>query len=194
MQCYNCDKEGKCLAYTKKAGCGFDCPARIATIEDKIVLLTKLLDYARSQNDKTNIRKELAEAQKVKANQDQGSYEGWMSCYYQDLKRGEKGGASEGDANRSTGMKTLMKDNRPVGIKPTRAQTEEYKEALHKFEDEVGERMEKLGRTSMGHSKIDSYTKDPICFMDDGTGYCKGQRSAADKLSRECKDCGYLKN
>lgn len=193
MQCYNCDKDGKCLAYTKKEGCGPECPARIATIEDKIALLNRLLEYARSQNDKTNIRKELAEAHTVKEAKDSGKCDGWMSCYYQDLRRGEKGGASEGDSNRTTGMKTLMKDNRPIGIKPTRAQNEEYQEALHSFEDKVGEKMEKLGRTSMTHSKVDSYTQLPICFMDDGYGTCKGQRSAADKLSKDCRDCGFLK-
>ena len=115
-----------------------------------------------------------------------------MSCYLEDLHRGEKGGASESDSNRKTGLKQLMKDNRPVGVKPTKAQQEEYKAALHEFEEQVGEKMEKLGRTSLSHSKINSYTGEPICFVDAG-GYCRGQLTGAGKLAKDCKTCPYLK-
>ena len=82
--------------------------------------------------------------------------------------------------------------SRPVGVKPTKAQQEEYKEALHQFEEEVGEKMEKLGRTSMSHSKVNSYTGLPICFVDDGVGTCRGQRSKHGTLAKDCKACTYL--
>ena len=135
---------------------------------------------------------ELEDAYQVKRAIQEGKMEGWMSCYLEDLHRGSGGGQSESDSNRKTGLKQLMKDNRSVGVKPTKAQQEEYKEALHQFEEEVGEKMEKLGRTSMSHSKVNSYTGLPICFVDDGVGTCRGQRSKHGTLAKDCKACTYL--
>lgn len=193
VTCFNRDKDGRCMAY-KKGRCHNHCKARIPTVEGKIALLTSLLSMAQSKKDKRELEKELEEATKAKATLDAGRFDQWMSCYMQDMHRGEGGGASEGDSsNRAKGMKQLMKDNRPVGVKPTKAQQEEYKAALKEFEDQVGEKMEKLGRTSMTHSRVDSYTGIPICFCDSGMGHCRGQRSAAGKLAKECRTCSFLK-
>ena len=191
ITCFNRDLEGACLAYNKGV-CSPTCPARIATVEEKINLLKCLLKRAQARKDQRRLEEELEAAQKVKIAQDEGKYEGWMKCYMEDMHRGEKGGASESDSNRKTGLKQLMKDNRPVGVKPTKAQLEEYKEELTKWEEENG-KLEKLGRTSMSHSHINSYTGVPICFSDHGLGHCNGRRSAAGRLGKECKECDYFR-
>lgn len=169
ITCFNRDQRGLCLAYNK-GECSEDCPARIANVDSKIELLRCLLARAQSKKDKRKLEEELEAAQLVKEAIKARKLKGWMSCYLEDLHRGEKGGASESDSNRKTSMKQLMKDNRPVGVKPTQAQLTEYKEALHEFEEQVGEKMEKLGRTGLSHSKINSYTGEPICFIDAGRG------------------------
>lgn len=191
ITCFNRDQRGLCLAYNK-GECSEDCPARIADVDSKIDLLRCLLAKAQSKKDRRKLEEELEVAQKAQNALREGKFEGWMSCYLEDLHRGEKGGASESDSNRKTGLKQLMKDNRSVGVKPTKAQQEEYKAALHEFEEQVGEKMEKLGRTSLSHSKINSYTGEPICFVDAG-GYCRGQLTGAGKLAKDCKTCPYLK-
>lgn len=191
ITCFNRDQRGLCLAFNK-GECSPHCPARIADVDSKIDLLRCLLAKAQSKKDRRKLEEELDAAQLVKEAIKAKKLEGWMSCYLEDLHRGEKGGASESDSNRKTGLKQLMKDNRPVGVKPTKAQQEEYKAALHEFEEQVGEKMEKLGRTSLSHSKINSYTGEPICFVDAG-GYCRGQLTGAGKLAKDCKTCPYLK-
>ena len=180
------------MAYTKPE-CSKNCQARIVRLEDKAKLLRCLLSQTQSKKDRRKLENELQETIRASQLLLEGKFEGWMSCYIQDLHRGEKGGASESDSNRKTGMKQLMKDNRPVGIKPTKSQLEEYKKALLEFEEEVGEKMEKLGRTSLSHSKINSYTGEPICFVDAG-GYCRGQLTGAGKLAKDCKTCPRLKD
>ena len=191
ITCFNRDKNGECLAY-KVAECCPECSARIKTVDEKINLLTCLLIKAQAKKDKRRLEEELEAAMEVKKAQEAGKLKDWMSCYLEDLHRGEKGGASESDSNRKTGLKQLMKDNRPVGVKPTKAQLEEYKEELTKWEEENG-KLEKLGRTSMSHSRINSYTGVPLCFSDHGLGHCNGQRSAGGKLHKDCKECPYLR-
>lgn len=191
ITCFNRDKEGVCLAFNV-AQCCPECSARIRTVDEKINLLTCLLAKAQAKKDKRKLEEELDAARKVKAAQKEGKLEGWMSCYLEDLHRGEKGGASESDSNRKTGLKQLMKDNRAIETKPTKEQQAEYKEALQEFEEEHG-KLEKLGRTSLSHSKINSYTGVPICFSDHGMGMCNGQRSAKGTLSKDCRECPYLR-
>lgn len=191
ITCFNRDKNGECLAY-KVAECCPECSARIKTVDEKINLLTCLLIKAQAKKDKRRLEEELEAAREVKKAQEAGKLKDWMSCYLEDLHRGEKGGASESDSNRKTGLKQLMKDNRPVDVKPNKAQQEEYKEALAEFEEKHG-KLEKLGRTSMSHSRINSYTGVPICFADQGLGKCNGQRSAGGKLHKDCKECPYLR-
>lgn len=192
ITCFNRDKEGVCLAFNE-AQCCPECSARIRTVDEKINLLTCLLAKAQAKKDKRKLEEELDAARKVKAAQKEGKLEGWMSCYLEDLHRGEKGGASESDSNHKTSLKQLMKDNRAIETKPTKEQQAEYKKALHQFEEEIGEKMEKLGRTSMSHSKVNSYTGLPICFVDDGVGTCRGQRSKHGTLSKDCRECSYLR-
>lgn len=192
MKCFNKDEEGNCLAFNE-ANCREDCPARIPTLGDKIALLECLLARAVSRTDKAKLSKEIKETWNKLEEEKKQKFDGWASCYWEDVRRGERGGASESDSNRATALKTLMKDNRPVDVKPNRAQTEEYKEELRKWEEENG-KLERLGRTGMSHSKVDSYTLRPICFEDSGFGTCRGQRSAAGNLDKDCRTCSYLKS
>ena len=155
VTCFNRNAKGECLAYTRVECCE-NCEARITTIQDKINLLSDLLSYARSRTDKAELRKELDEAMRVQKAERAGCYEDWMSCYYEDRHRGSGGGSSEHDSNRSTGMKTLLKDNRGIDTKPTKSQMAEYQEELGKWEEENG-KLPKLARSSLGKSKTDSY-------------------------------------
>lgn len=192
VTCFNRDLEGRCMAYTK-GQCFWDCPARIPNVDRKIDLLQCLLKRSQAKKDIRKLTEELEAAQRVQSAIREGKFEGWMSCYMEDLHRGTGGGQSESDSNRKTGLKQLMKDNRSVGVKPTKAQTEEYKEALKDFEEQVGEKMEKLGRTSLSHSKFNFYTGLPICFMDNGIGSCNGQRTGSGRWSKDCRECPYRK-
>lgn len=192
ITCFNRDPNGRCLAYNE-GRCSLDCQARITDINGKISLIKGLLIRAQSKKDKRNLERELQEAIKIRDNLRDGKFEGWMSCYMGDVHRGEKGGrASEGDSNRATGMKQLMKDNRSVDVKPNKAQQKEYKEALIAWEEENG-RLDRLGRSGLSGSRRDSYTGVPICFYDSGVGFCRGQRSGSGRLSKECKICDFLK-
>lgn len=155
VTCFNRDPNGECLAYTGVECCE-NCEARITTIQAKIDLLVSLLKYARSRVDKFDLRRELDEALRVKQAEETGKYEDWMSCYYEDRHRGSGGGSSEHDSNRSTGMKTLLKDNRGIDTKPTKSQMAEYQAELGKWEEENG-KLPKLARSSLGKSKTDSY-------------------------------------
>lgn len=157
VTCFNRDRDGHCLAFTEER-CSGTCSARITTIQAKIDLLNSLLNYARSRVDKAKLRKELEEALEVQGAERTGRYDDWMACYYEDRHRGSGGGSSEQDSNRSTGMKTLMKDNRSVGVKPTKSQMEEYQAELGKWEEENG-KLPKLSRSSLGKSKTDTYVE-----------------------------------
>lgn len=155
VTCFNRDPDGRCMAF-KEGVCSSECSARIATIDAKIDLLTSLLAYSRSRVDSLSLGKELEKAEKVRAAERTGKYEGWMACYYEDRRRGSGGGSSEHDSNRSTGMKTLLKDNRGIDTKPTKSQMAEYQAELGKWEEENG-KLPKLARSSLGKSKTDSY-------------------------------------
>ena len=192
ITCFNRDKEGVCLAFNE-AECCPECSARIKTVDEKINLLICLLVRAQAKKDKRKLEEELETAREVKRAQEAGKLKDWMGCYLEDLHRGSGGGQSESDSNRKTSLKQLMKDNRPVDVKPNKAQQQEYKQALAEFEEQVGEKMEKLGRTSISHAKRDSYTGVPICFSDHGIGMCNGQRSAKGTLSKDCRECPYLR-
>lgn len=158
VTCFNRDLDGRCMAF-KEGVCSKECSARIPTIGDKIKLLESLMAYSKSKVITADLNKELVEAQKVQRAEMTGKYEDWMSCYYEDRHRGSGGGSSEHDSNRSTGMKTLLKDNRSVGVKPTKSQNAEYQTELKKWEEENG-KLPKLARSSLGKSKTDSYLEN----------------------------------
>jgi hypothetical protein len=155
VTCFNRDPYGQCMAF-KEGVCSPDCSARIPTIEAKIELLVSLIAYSKSKVVTADLNKELANAKKVQDAERSGRYEGWMACYYEDRRRGSGGGSSEHDSNRSTGMKTLLKDNRGIDTKPTKSQMAEYQAELGKWEEENG-KLPKLARSSLGKSKTDSY-------------------------------------
>lgn len=156
--CFNKDQEGRCMAYSE-GRCHKDCEARIPTLEKKAELLRSLLNYANSQDAKYSLSQELSEVEALVAEKEKGKYDDWSSCYFEDRRRGSGGGSSEHDSNRSTGMKTLLKDNRSVGVKPTKSQLEEYQKELRKWEED-NEKLPKLSRSSLGKSKVDTYLEE----------------------------------
>lgn len=192
MICYNRDDHGRCLAFNG-VECSEDCSARITNIDVKIKMIEGMLEKAGAKKLTRELKTELQMALWTKKLLREKKFIGWMACYVEDLHRGSGGGQSESDSNRKTGLKQLMKDNRPVGIKPTQAQLEEYKEALSEFEEAVGEKMEKLGRSQLSHSRIDSYLGTPICLEDDGYGRCPGQKTQKGAIRAFCKECPWLK-
>lgn len=187
VTCFNRDVNGRCLAYTKGV-CSWDCQARIPNVDAKIALLECLINNVNSKKDQRKMLDELKAARRVKAAQLEGRMEGWMSCYMEDLHRGGGGGASEGDSNRATAMKQLMKDNR--GVKPSKDETAEYKEELIKFEESHG-KLERLSRTGMSSSIMDSYTKVPVCYRDMGMGVCGGIKNTTGRWKKSCSRCEY---
>lgn len=192
MICYNRDDHGKCLAFNG-VECSEECSGRITDIDVKIRMIESMLEKAGAKKLTRELKTELQMALWTKKLLREKKFIGWMACYVEDLHRGSGGGQSESDSNRKTGLKQLMKDNRPVGIKPTQAQLEEYKEALAEFEEAVGEKMEKLGRSQLSHSRIDSYLGTPICLEDDGYGRCLGQTTQKGEIRAFCKGCPWLK-
>lgn len=189
ITCFNRDKLGRCLAY-KDTDCHPECKARISTPKAKVELVQCLLSRVNSRKDRKKLEEELGDALRVQAACEQEQYEGWMSCYLAEMARGKKGGASEGDTNRCN--KTLLKDNRPPETKLNSVEAEELKMELAKWEEENG-KLERLGRSSMTRSKIDSYTQYPICFNDNGIGTCDGIVSASNRMAKSCKECEHLK-
>lgn len=89
------------------------------------------------------------------------SHFGLYSAYLADKKRGSGGGKSEnGSSDRNNPQ--IMKDNRALETKWTKGENVQIREETEKFELEHG-KLERLGRTSMSNSKVDSYTGDEIC-------------------------------
>lgn len=191
MECFNRDPEGQCLAYTS-GECSEDCPARIIDIDKKIKLVKEMLTKANAKKLRRELNKELKRDLWIREMIRQRKLIDWAVVYFQDLHRGSGGGQSESDSNRKTGLKQLMKDNRPVGIKPTQAQLEEYQGALSKWEADFG-KLPKLSRSQLSSSKIDLYTGLPVCISDKETGVCVGQYTQTGKLRASCKECPWLK-
>lgn len=187
MTCYNKDEDGKCLAFSG-VECSKQCSGRITRIEDKISMVKAMLEKADSRKLRRKLQVELNMAIQLSIALKEKKFASWMSIYLEDKHRGSGGGQSEGDSNRKTGMKQLMKDNRPVGVKPTRAQLEEYKEALAEWEQAHG-KLEKLGRGQLSTSHMDSYTGLPICLEDLEEEQCHGEKTAGGKLRAICKEC-----
>mgnify|MGYP007130804525 CR=1 FL=1 len=86
-----------------------------------------------------------------------GKFADWKQCYYEDLKRGERGGSSEQNSNPS---KPRTTDNRLVETKMNSIEREEYNKALQKWEAEHG-KLDRLGR-GLSRNKVDEYTGKPI--------------------------------
>lgn len=192
MLCYNRDEDGKCLAYSG-VKCSESCLARITDIDQKIRMVHELLSKANAKKLKRELQRELQAAIWIKEAIRARKFQGWMGIYFEDLHRGSGGGQSESDSNRKTGMKQLMKDNRPVGVKPTKAQQEEYKAALSEWE-EGHERLERLGRSQLSSSKMDSYVGLPICLSDPDNETCCGEKTAKGELRAMCKTCPWVEN
>lgn len=187
FKCYNRNEKGQCAAFTG-VECKEDCPARITDINQKITMLKSMIEKANAKKLTRSLRLELHMALLTRQAIIDGAVKDWMKVYVEDLHRGSGGGSSESDSNRKTGLKQLMKDNRPVDVKPSRSQLEEYQEALAAFEEEHG-KLQKLSRGQLSGSRIDSYTGLPVCIEDREGETCPGQKTSSGKLRALCKEC-----
>jgi len=156
----------ECLRWnTEKDECSirFGVKCRCSSfVDDPEVILKELDDMLiyNKENSKTvaalrKERRELIQKYNLRPDNIQDVYE-------EDKRRGSGGGHSEGDtSNSAASMKQKMKDNRPVETKNTAAQRAAIKEATKEWEEENG-RLPKLARSSMGRSKTDTYTGEPL--------------------------------
>lgn len=187
MTCYNRDERGRCLAFSG-VKCSEDCSARITDPLVKVRMLQCLLEKANAKKLRRNLQVELNMAIQTMIAIREKRFASWMAVYVEDLHRGSGGGQSESDSNRKTGLKQLMKDNRPVGVKPTKAQLEEYKEALADWEEAHG-RLERLGRGQLSGDRIDSYIGLPVCIEDKEEETCSGETTSSGRLRAVCQEC-----
>lgn len=168
--CFNCSPGGKsCLALTVR-GCPEKCPARITDPHKYIEKLEEMLSYNLKNNQScATIRARIAgirakykipEPEDIGIKRESGKYEGLSELYWAETHRGEKGSHSEGNVNNQA-IKAKMKDNRPQECKLNKGEKQEIYEATKKFEEENG-KLEKLSRSLMTRSKVDSYTGEEI--------------------------------
>ena len=156
MDCYGCFKlrGNRCLAFTEKPA---NCWAKVTDAKIYLKELDDLIELnTGNSNFLVKLRREreafMKEYGLVVTNSS------WYEVYLEDRRRGCGGGSSEQDSNNKTSLKQKMKDNRPVECKESIAQNrEQVKEELEKFEEEHG-KLEKLSRSPVSRSKIDSYT------------------------------------
>ena len=145
---------GRCIAYsTLVRNCSSYTSDRLAVIK----LLEGLKANCKSSNNTAeSLKKDITALKRV--------YEKELKeAYIEDTHRGTKGSNSESDANKKTSMKQKMKDNRPIECKTTVQGMMEYKEALQKFEEEKGIKLDKLQpNDGLTRNKIDSYTGEEI--------------------------------
>lgn len=160
MDCYGCFKlRGRsCLVFTEKPA---NCWAKVTDAKVYLKELDDLIELNKgNSNSLVKLRREreafMEEYGLVVTNSS------WYESYLEDRRRGCRGGSSEQDSNNKTSLKQKMKDNRPVECKESVAQNrEQVKKELEKFEEEHG-KLEKLSRSSVSRSKIDSYTGTKI--------------------------------
>ena len=161
-KCLNFFK-GKCQAL-KKLDCSETCWARKTNVSEHLEMLQNIIYYNGLTNNHDTVwaaqaeLSELCERYNIPTEGRGHPMDGWRQVYYEDQKRGKGGGSSEGNVHRNT--KQLMKDNRILETKNNSAERQAYKEAVQQWEEEHG-KLEKLGRSSMSRSKVDSYTGDP---------------------------------
>ena len=149
----------------KVRSCSKECSYRLTDPVKYLKMLLDMICY-----NKTNPHQVAGYRKEIKALGIEDPYDGWEEVYKEEQRRGKGGGSSEGDtSNSAASMKQKMKDNRARECKLTIAQRAELKEMLTAWEEENG-KLEHLGRSSMGKSKVDSYTGEEIPKK--GKGYC----------------------
>lgn len=145
LYCYNVDENYRCMAYSV-AQCHAHCQAKIGTLRGLLKLYRSLRSRSLTSGYGSSYHYELDKSiKRIEAILDQEEDKDIKSAYFSDIRRGKKGGSSESDSNRRTGLKQLMKDNRPVECKPTSQEREDLKQALQEWEDEHG-KLPKLSR------------------------------------------------
>lgn len=168
--CFNMHKGGKSCKALVVNECPVNCTAKITDPEKYIEMLEHLMFYnIKNGNLVSEYRKEI-DSIRHSFNLDEpqywkdlraGKYADWEECYYDSIKRrpGKGGGSSEKNTNAA---KPRENDNRVLDTRWKAAEREEIQELTKQWEEDNGEKLEKLGYTSMGRSKVDTYTGEPI--------------------------------
>lgn len=164
VYCYNL-KDKRCKVLAVK-GCPSNCPkgcsSRVTDPAKYIKTLRDILNYNKANPQFcAAIRREIREVQPDWTEEEDEQYKDWQQVYREDLNRGDRGGASESDANNKTSIKQKMKDNRPIECKQSQAERDQVKQATKEWEEEHG-KLDKLSRMPYSRNKVDSYTGEPI--------------------------------
>ena len=152
--CYNMSDDCMSCKALIVDQCPVNCWAKISDPKEYILMLEALI-YANQDTGRqkvADLKREIKELEKTLRFEDD-----WKEVYYDSLKRRGKGGSSEKfpSASKPKG------DNRILETKNNLEAREKIKEATEIFEEEYG-KLERLGYTSLGRSKIDSYTGEEI--------------------------------
>lgn len=168
-ECFNCHPNGrKCMALVVTE-CPSDCQARITDPEKYVERLEEMLYYnGKNVQSCADIRKTLNHVRKKynipeldsEIKEKPGAYSGLGKVYWEEVHRGEKGSHSEGNVNNQA-IKQRMKDNRPQECKMNKEQKQEIYDVTKQFEEEHG-KLDKLSRSPLTRSKVDSYTGEKI--------------------------------
>lgn len=162
-RCFNFDKVRERCKALLVDGCPENCSSRVVDPLEYIEMLEALIEYNKEAPQVVaDHRKEI---RYIRRKFDLPEYEierssryvGWKDCYYEDKKRGERGGSSEQNSNPS---KPRTTDNRLVETKMNSIEREEYNKALQEWELEHG-KLDRLGR-GLSRNKVDEYTGKPI--------------------------------
>jgi hypothetical protein len=161
IKCHNVDEKDRCNAFDR-GSCYSNCPARIRTAAGMVDLLRDLRAHTKAGNNWcVNISGELQRFEMLAAEERANVTADWKAAYWEDTHRGGKGGGGEQQMSSEASTKQKMKDNRILATKPTFEEREQVKAATQEWEAENG-KLERLGRSSMGKSKVDTYTGEPI--------------------------------
>ena len=150
-------KPGRCDILTEK-----NCEGCRSSVMDPKIHLRRLVELFRYQDGKgastASIRAEIkgfCHKYKLKVpdltekEEEHNPYAGLRQAYLEDISRGEKGGASEGNDNNN--VKQLMHDNRSRDTKLNSVEREKLRKATQEWEEQNG-KLPKLSRSSMGRS------------------------------------------
>lgn len=168
MNCINLHPNGKKCKVLVNDECDENCSAKITDPLKYMAMLEDILLYSKDNSQScADIRKQMKDIikrynlQEPEEKIELSAFKDWRKVYNEELHRGDRGGSSDKDANSATSMKQKMKDNRPPECKMTKSERQKIKEELEKWEAKHG-KLEKLSRSPLTRTKIDSYTGEEI--------------------------------
>lgn len=163
--CVDCwawsDKWGKCHSFTKLSR---NCKGKMTDFYQYTEMLEACAIYSRDSNNRNDDRtaEQWIEAYE-KANIPIPKEKMWMrelgldQAYREDVNRG--GGSHSEGSNKRRG---IDKDNRARETIQTSRERNDYLDGIEEFERTHGERLPRLSRSLVSHSRVDSYTGDKI--------------------------------